>query len=333
MSEIRIWEPNEAVEAIVRGDAPDGMRVRGDLNLTGKNITQLPKNLECTKLVVDQCTYLNRIPEGLVCFELSAQDLFITELPSVEVGYRLDLSGCHNLVRLPDDLQVQTLVVRGCTSLESLPEGLSVNFLDITSCVALTALPASGAVRSGRLLARGCVRLESLPPWLTRVGRLDVSECPLLTDLPDGIVVTDWLDIGGSSITAVADPTVSLRWRGVAIEHRVAFAPHTITSREVLAESNVEVRRVLIERMGYGRFLDDVKAKELDRDVDPGGERRLLTVPIEGDEPLVVLAVSCPSTQRRYLLRVPPTTATCHQAAAWIAGFDDASLYAPAFET
>jgi len=39
------------------------------------------------------------------------------------------------------------------------------------------------------------------------------------------------------------------------------------------------------------------------------------------------LAVQCPSTDRRYVLRVPPTMQSCHQAAAWIAGFDNPDDY------
>lgn len=65
----------------------------------------------------------------------------------------------------------------------------------------------------------------------------------------------------------------------------------------------------------------------------PGGERRLLRVPMENDEDLVCVSVQCPSTGRRYLIRVPPNTRTCHQAAAWIAGFDDPRKYNPIIET
>jgi hypothetical protein len=325
--------PEAATQALLAGTAPDNLHVVGHIDLTGSAITSLPSGLTCTKLTLNMCTELQAIPEGLACFELSAQDLFITDLPPLKVAYRLDLSGCFKLRSVAEDLTVGTLVLRGCTSLQQLPDGLSVNFLDVTSCTALEHLPSRGAIRGGRLLARGCDRLEGLPDWLQTVGRLDISECPLINRLPAGIEVSDWLDIGGSSITSVDDPNVTIRWRGVEVSHRVAFQPETITSQEVLREPNLEVRRVLTERIGYGRFLDEVGAKTLDSDTDPGGPRSLLRVEIPDDEPLVVLAVSCPSTQRRYLLRVPPTTGSCHQAAAWIAGFDDPDLYAPLAET
>jgi hypothetical protein len=332
--DIRVpWEPEAATKAILAGTAPDGIAVVGEIDLSESDITRLPSRLRCTKLILDKCTHLVEFPSGLECFELQAQDLFITELPSLKVSYRMDLSGCFRLASIPEDLEVGTLVLRGCTSLVRLPDGLTVNFLDVTSCTALTHLPTHGAVRGGRLLARGCDRLETIPSWLTTVGRLDVSECPLITDLPAGIEITDWLDIGGSGVTSVEDPDVAIHWRGVHVSHRVAFQPETIQCDEVLRESNLEVRRVLLERLGYARFLEEVGAKELDTDTDPGGKRRLLTVAIPNDEPLVVLAVSCPSTQRQYLLRVPPKTTSCHEAAAWIAGFDDPALYQPLMET
>ena len=71
----------------------------------------------------------------------------------------------------------------------------------------------------------------------------------------------------------------------------------------------------------------------LDKDRDPGGERRLLQVALPGDEPLVCLAVFCPSTGRQYMLRVPPSIRSCRGAAAWIAGFDNPNDYRPIAET
>ncbi len=48
---------------------------------------------------------------------------------------------------------------------------------------------------------------------------------------------------------------------------------------------------------------------------------------------LVEMSCFCPSTGRQYMIRVPPNTATCRQAAAWIAGFDDPDDYHPVLET
>jgi hypothetical protein len=126
---------------------------------------------------------------------------------------------------------------------------------------------------------------------------------------------------------------VQLRWRGVIVDERIAFYPETITAQQILEERNVERRRVLLERLGYERFLLEAQVQVLSQDQDAGGERRLLHVPLQNDEPLVCLEVRCPSTDRRYLIRVPPTMCQCHQAAAWIAGFDNPDHYRPLIET
>jgi len=92
-------------------------------------------------------------------------------------------------------------------------------------------------------------------------------------------------------------------------------------------------RRVLLERVGFERFLREVEAEVVDEDTDAGGERRLLRVAMQGDEDLVCVSVKCPSTGRQYLLRVPPRTRTCHEAVAWTAGFSNPHDYKPAIET
>lgn len=84
-------------------------------------------------------------------------------------------------------------------------------------------------------------------------------------------------------------------------------------------------------RMGYDRFLDLANPTVLDEDL--GGNRQLLKIVIPQDEDLVALSVSCPSTARRHVIRVPPRMTTCRQAAAWIAGFDNPDDYKPLFET
>jgi hypothetical protein len=68
-------------------------------------------------------------------------------------------------------------------------------------------------------------------------------------------------------------------------------------------------------------------------DTDAGGKRELLALPLPKDEPMVCVSVQCPSTGRRYLLRVPPGIQTCRQAVAWTAGFDEPDAYQPQRET
>jgi hypothetical protein len=253
----------------------------------------------------------------------------------LQVHFKLDLQDCQELRELPAGLKVESLILRGCSGLTALPEGLDVYFLDLQGCSRLAHWPAGATVRIGRLNASGCTRLAALPPSLTRLSQLDVSNCPNLRELPEGLQITSWIDVANAGITALLASLrgTRLRWRGVPIDQRIAFRPETITAEEILQERNAELRRVLLERFGFERFMLQARAEVLDRDRDAGGERQLLRVPLDGDEDLVCASVCCPSTGRRYLLRVPPTMMTCRQAIAWTAGFDDCDHYNPLAET
>ncbi|MFH5806130.1 DUF6745 domain-containing protein [Alienimonas sp. DA493] len=266
--------------------------------------------------------------------DLTASD--VDELPpGLTVRYALTLRDCVRLERLPDGLRAGSIDLSGCTSLERLPEGLATSFLDLTGCGQLEEWPATGEVSVGRLRMRDCIGFRSVPPWLGTVAQLDLAGCVGIRELPEGLRVTSWVDVGGTNLTELpASLTgVGLRWRGVAVDERIAFRPEEITAAEALAEPNAELRRVKMERIGFDRFVAEADPTVLDADTDPGGERKLLRVDLEGDEPLVVVAVSCPSTGGRYVLRVPPNMKTCRQAIAWTAGFDDPSQYAPLVET
>ncbi len=306
----------EARELILAGEAPEGLHVCGRLDLTNTGAIDLPRGLRCYHLEL-RGSGIRALPEGL------------------QVEYKLDLQDCRSLEALPKGLKVGSLVLRGCTSLRSLPEGLDIYFLDLQGCARLEGWPRRTRIRIGRLNASGCTRLTSLPRGLRSLAQLDISNCPNLRELAEGLEISSWLDIGGSGVTGLPDSLaeVRLRWRGVPVDQRIAFRPETITVAEILGERNAELRRVLLERFGFERFMAEAGAAVMDRDGDAGGERQLLRLKLEGDEDLVCVSVSCPSTERRYLLRVPPSMETCRQAVAWTAGFDDPEFYRPLVET
>jgi hypothetical protein len=326
----------EAKKLILAGDAPRGLHVNGHLDLSGKGVETLPDDLSVTRLTLNGNNALRTLPSGLSCYELEMQRTQIANIPAnLRVEYRLDLSSSPALKTLPEGLKVGSLILRNCTALTTLPEGLEVYFLDISGCSNLVSLPHHASIRMGRLNARGCTGLRTLPTWLTQLSQLDVSGCTHLTELPEGLEISSWLDLANTQISALPQSLqgVRLRWRDVFVNERIVFQPETITAQEVLDESNAELRRVMLERMGYEAFIEQAQAQVLDRDFDPGGERRLLRVPMGQDEPLVCVAVQCPSTARRYIIRVPPTMRTCRQAGAWIAGYDNPDEYDPIAET
>ncbi len=328
------YTPEAAKQLILGGNAPSGMRVTGTLDLHGsKRLRQLPENLTCASLEISDCENLLALPYGLRCQYLSAQNSRLVSLPNdLQVKFRLDLSGSLNLLVLPENLNVGSLVLRECTALLELPEGLDTSFLDLTGCTGLERFPNNGRISIGHLIARGCTRLQALPEWLERLSQVDLAGCEQITRLPEGLRISSWVDVADTGITALPDASTPLRWRGVPVDARIAFQPETIRGVEIMETENQELRRVKLERMGYERFIEEVEAETLDRDRDAGGERKLLRVPFPGDEAFVAVWVICPSTGRNYVLRVPPPIKTCHAAAAWLAGFDNPDEYAPLVE-
>jgi len=341
---------------------PAGIRVSGELDVSDcPQLAALPDDLQVSgELAVRGCTQLERLPVGLRLRKLDALGCAnLRELPGdLQVSDDLVLTNCASLESLPEGLSSRALYLNGCVSLRSLPDGLhaqelylarcaalaawpqgglpsTLRRLDISGCTSLTDWPTTGPAVMKRLDMRGCARLRSLPRWLRQVDELDLGDCPNLRELPEGLRVTGWMDIAGTPLRALPPSArgFRLRWRGVAVAGRVALHPATIQASEVLKEANAEVRRVMLERMGYQRFLAEAQAETLDEDRDPGGPRQLLRVDLPNDEPLVCLSVRDPSTGRQYLLRVPPQMCGCRQAAAWIAGFDNPDDYTPVAET
>jgi hypothetical protein len=341
---------------ILAGRAPSRLAVAGHLDLSGcpelvdlpgltadsldlsgcTGLRALPAGLAVGRLCVNGCTGLGELPAGLRLFELEARQTRLPAPPDdLRVANRLDLSDCVELAALPTGLSVGTLILRGCEALAALPEGLETCFLDVSGCTRLVGWPRRGSLRIGRLAAQGCTGLTELPPWLGQIAQLDLRGCANLRRLPASLRVRSWIDLAGTAVAELpaSSQGAQLRWKGVPIDARIAFHPETITAVEVIETRNAELRRVLLERMTYARFVAEARAEVLDRDRDPGGERQLVRVDLDGDEPLVCVAVSCPSTGRQYVLRVPPRMRSCRQAVAWIAGFDDPADYRPVFES
>lgn len=331
-----------AYKRLARARVPAGLRVEGVLDYSARSGRVLPDpfpdNLHVDVLDLSD-RKLETLPRGLTAYELVLGGTTIRSLPAdLNVQVRLDLARCDRLEALPAGLSVGTLNLRGCNALRALPEGLDVWFLDLSGCWAFEHWPRTARIRGGRLQLRGCTAIRSLPDYLETLAAIDVCDCPNLSSLPDNLVVTGWLDLGRSGLREEALlpaglTHAQLRWAGVAIDRRIAFHPELLTVDELLTEKNAERRRALLDRYGYGRFLRDARAKVLNQDRDAGGPRELLCVKLPGDEDLVALSCFCPSTRRQYVIRVPPTTSTCHQAAAWIAGFDDPKDYQPLLET
>jgi hypothetical protein len=121
---------------------------------------------------------------------------------------------------------------------------------------------------------------------------------------------------------------------GVRVEPWIVEEPERLTAAAIGAQPNSEVRRVLMERYGTARYLDDTGAAVVAHD-ELG---TLYRVPSQHrGEPMMLVKVrnATPEpdgTWKDYFLRVPPWMRTAREAVAWTFGLDAAS-YRPQVET
>jgi hypothetical protein len=143
-------------------------------------------------------------------------------------------------------------------------------------------------------------------------------------------------------------------WHGVRVPAKVIMAPQEITIEEICAEENAEIRRVMIERMGWERFCSIARMRVLHSDelhsgfpaipvsdlIDAG--QRLVTTYRAGtetaelleaeelrdfeDRPLRFVRLTDPSTGRQYTIRVRHDHKRCYEAIGWTFGVSE-SVY------
>jgi hypothetical protein len=136
---------------------------------------------------------------------------------------------------------------------------------------------------------------------------------------------------------AVTWPTGVSYWfiEGIQIPRRVVENDGRTQMTALVWTSNVERRRLLLQRLGYERFLESANARL--KSQDDFGKLWRTDLEVDGERLVAVEVVnSTPDregTHRRYYLRVPPTIRTARQAIAWTFGFENVEDYLLAAET
>ena len=140
-------------------------------------------------------------------------------------------------------------------------------------------------------------------------------------------------------------------WHGVQVTRQIVMAPETLTIEQVRKEENAEVRRVMIERIGWDRFCKLADLKVIHRDTMTANfpalpvsetvhaDMRAVTSYREGtevaellessefkdfdDHPLKFVRVTDPSTGEHYVLRVWHENTRAYQAVAQTFGMTE----------
>ena len=127
-------------------------------------------------------------------------------------------------------------------------------------------------------------------------------------------------------------------WHGVRVPSKLIETPSQITREDLLQESNAEVRRAMMERLGHDRFASLLDLEAVHQETyGPVGKAQTATLlrtktrDAVAREYLQFVRVTCPSTGRIYHLAVPPEIRTAKAAVAWTFG-READTYSPAVE-
>ena len=280
-----------------------------NLNLFGNKLTSLPEFIGFVNLKILNLSYnqLTRLPNNV-------GDLFSLR--------RLFLCG-NKLKSLPNDignlLNLNTLGLNE-NQLVSLPDAIG-NLIDLTTIHLahnqLTSLPNEIAnLVNLRSLYLQSNKLTSLPESFSNLSNLfylDLNDNPLV-DL---------------SVIQNLENLETVNFLGVVLPRRYWTKFSEWKPKWLLDENNAEIRRVLIEEVGYEKICKELNAVIL----DTWREYTLLEIAeieaiysINSDEddepidrePMVLIKMICPSTQHIHILRVPPEMTSAEAAITWV---------------
>jgi len=120
----------------------------------------------------------------------------------------------------------------------------------------------------------------------------------------------------GEPAIEFADGYSLYSYHGVTLPEKYGkIHPQQWEAQWLLTETNAELRRVLIQGIGYSRICQELQAIELDN----WAEYSLLKIDNNIDiEPILLLKMTCPSTGFIHVLRVPPNMVSAREAIRWI---------------
>ena len=110
---------------------------------------------------------------------------------------------------------------------------------------------------------------------------------------------------------------------GVRVPQKVVTEPQNITVAEIKAEQNAEVRRVMRERFGEGRYLLETGAKVIAADHETARKGSAPRCLVEDSDGQRFLVGTDGSTERTYYMRTRNDVTTCRAAHESLSGFPE----------
>jgi hypothetical protein len=128
-------------------------------------------------------------------------------------------------------------------------------------------------------------------------------------------------------------------WHGIPMSQVLIETPEKITKEDLIKETNAEVRRAMMEKLGSAQFIQLLDVEEIDRQkvgthvqAKEATLYRTKEVDKVAGEYIQFVNVICHSTEREYMLCVPPDIKDAWEAAAWTFG-KTKEEYVPVVET
>jgi leucine-rich repeat protein SHOC2 len=281
--------------------------------------------------------------------KLDLHDNYLTSLPE-SIGNlssltHLSLAG-NNLTTLPEsigNLSNLTYLSLGSNNLTSLPESIG-NLSNLTHLSLagnnLTTLPESmGGFSNLTELYLYDNKFTNLPECIENfynLTSLDLTDNQL-TSLPKWIGnmsnLTE-LTINNNPLNDLSALQPLTELYADCVEFLSVYLPRKYWTKFLdwkpewlLEDDNVEIRRMLIEQVGYAKICQDLDAREIDAwreytllEIDDmeelyESEDNYTDIVIES---MVFLKMTCPSTGHIHVLRVPPDMKSAEAAITWV---------------
>lgn len=148
------------------------------------------------------------------------------------------------------------------------------------------------------------------------------SNICFVCDFPEQLLLNSQMQPHGNGVPAVeyADGFKLYLHRGIPIPDKYGEVPSELWQSEwLLKERNAEIRRVLIQAIGYERVCQELAAET----IDTWREYQLLRIngvveDVWRQEPIHLLKMTCPSTDFIHVLRIPPDVTRAREAICWV---------------
>jgi hypothetical protein len=115
-------------------------------------------------------------------------------------------------------------------------------------------------------------------------------------------------------------------WHGYQVPQWAVEEKHKLSPATIAAEDNAELRRVMLEIYGFGRWISETGATLISEDVNQGQPRKLYEATLAGGRIRIVHVVNGSlendGSRREFFLGAPDDVKTPHEAVAALYGFN-----------